>query len=93
MTWGQFFVYQGFNEHCGWMHTSSQADSMDEYLETLRSRMASFTTNTTASGAPVTRRRCRCPTKTGNEQPRKEFTTYRTHHGPVVGQKRHSGWR
>ena len=23
VTWGQFFVYQGFNEHCGWMHTSS----------------------------------------------------------------------
>ena len=23
VTWGQFFVYQGFNEKCGWMHTSS----------------------------------------------------------------------
>ena len=23
VTWGQFFVYQGFNEHCGWMHTSN----------------------------------------------------------------------
>src|SRR5580704_13821449 len=23
VTWGQFFVYQGFNEHAGWMHTSS----------------------------------------------------------------------
>ena len=23
VTWGQFFIYQGFNEHCGWMHTSS----------------------------------------------------------------------
>ena len=20
-TWGQFFIYQGFNEHAGWMHT------------------------------------------------------------------------
>src|SRR5262245_60253356 len=20
-TWGQFFIYQGFNERCGWMHT------------------------------------------------------------------------
>jgi acyl-homoserine lactone acylase PvdQ len=35
VTWGQFFIYQGFNEHCGWMHTSSYADSMDEYLETV----------------------------------------------------------
>ncbi|MFN5914361.1 MAG: penicillin acylase family protein, partial [Chitinophagaceae bacterium] len=31
VTWGQFFVYQGFNEHCGWMHTSSQADVADLY--------------------------------------------------------------
>ncbi|MDP5140931.1 MAG: penicillin acylase family protein, partial [Spirosomaceae bacterium] len=22
VTWGQFFIYQGFNETCGWMHTS-----------------------------------------------------------------------
>ena len=22
-TWGQFFIYQGFNERAGWMHTSS----------------------------------------------------------------------
>ena len=26
-TWGQFFVYQGFNERLGWMHTSSGVDS------------------------------------------------------------------
>ncbi|HEY8970981.1 MAG TPA: penicillin acylase family protein, partial [Puia sp.] len=25
VTWGQFFIYQGFNAHCGWMHTSSYA--------------------------------------------------------------------
>ena len=31
VTWGQFFVYQGFNEHCGWMHTSSYADVADLY--------------------------------------------------------------
>ena len=35
VTWGQFFIYQGFNEHCGWMHTSSAADVIDEYLETV----------------------------------------------------------
>jgi len=33
VTWGQFFVYQGFNEHCGWMHTSSQVDVSDAYIE------------------------------------------------------------
>src|SRR5439155_18474931 len=33
VTWGQFFIYQGFNEHCGWMHTSSYADVADVYEE------------------------------------------------------------
>ena len=38
VTWGQFFVYQGFNEHCGWMHTSSYADVSDAYIEKITSR-------------------------------------------------------
>jgi acyl-homoserine-lactone acylase len=32
-TWGQFFIYQGFNERAGWMHTSSNVDAVDEYLD------------------------------------------------------------
>ena len=32
-TWGQFFVYQGFNAHAGWMHTSSGVDSVDEFAD------------------------------------------------------------
>jgi acyl-homoserine lactone acylase PvdQ len=32
VTWGQFF-YQGFNENCGWMHTSSNVDVTDMYSE------------------------------------------------------------
>ena len=35
MTWGQFFIYQGFNDRAGWMHTSSGVDNIDEYLETV----------------------------------------------------------
>jgi len=35
VTWGQFFVYQGFNRTCGWMHTSSGVDNIDEFLETV----------------------------------------------------------
>jgi acyl-homoserine-lactone acylase len=34
-TWGQFFIYQGFNAHNGWMHTSYGGDAVDEYAETL----------------------------------------------------------
>lgn len=35
VTWGQPFVYQGFNEHLGFMHTSSEADAADLYAETV----------------------------------------------------------
>jgi len=31
-TWGQFFIYQGFNRHVGWMHTSTGADNIDEFV-------------------------------------------------------------
>ena len=33
VTWGQFFVYQGFNDRVGWMHTSSGVDAVDEFTE------------------------------------------------------------
>ncbi len=42
VTWGQFFVYQGFNETAGWMHTSSGVDAVDEYLETVEKKGNSF---------------------------------------------------
>ena len=35
VTWGQFFIYQGFNHHIGWMHTSTGADVVDEFAETI----------------------------------------------------------
>ena len=35
VTWGQFFVYQGFNDRAGWMHTSSGVDAVDEFRETV----------------------------------------------------------
>ena len=35
VTWGQFFVYQGFNENTGWMHTSTGTDIIDEFEETI----------------------------------------------------------
>jgi len=38
VTWGQFFIYQGFNDRVGWMHTTSGVDAIDEYLETEEER-------------------------------------------------------
>ena len=37
-TWGQFFIYQGFNPHIGWMHTSSGVDNVDEFAEKVERR-------------------------------------------------------
>ena len=42
VTWGQFFVYQGFNERAGWMHTSGGGDVIDEYLETVVEKDGKF---------------------------------------------------
>ena len=41
-TWGQFFIYQGFNPHAGWMHTSSGVDNVDEFAETVERRGNGF---------------------------------------------------
>ncbi len=35
VTWGQIFIYQGFNERAGWMHTSSNVDAIDEFKNTI----------------------------------------------------------
>src|SRR5437763_2769173 len=37
-TWGQFFIYQGFNPRAGWMHTSSGVDNVDEFTEKVERR-------------------------------------------------------
>jgi acyl-homoserine-lactone acylase len=53
VTWGQFFVYQGFNRTCGWMHTSSGVDNIDEFLETIvQRRTAVFTATAPKSAKP-----------------------------------------
>ncbi|MCK8493347.1 penicillin acylase family protein [Spirosoma sp. RP8] len=87
VTWGQFFVYQGFNENCGWMHTSSGADSMDEYLETVEKKGNSLVYRQGNTQQPVRTQTVRLPYKVGNGIQYKEFTLYWTHHGPVVGEK------
>ncbi|GAA4370548.1 penicillin acylase family protein [Hymenobacter saemangeumensis] len=92
VTWGQFFVYQGFNQHCGWMHTSSYADSMDEYLETIEKKKGAFYYRYGNKLRPVRAEKVRLPYRDGEKVLHREFTIYRTHHGPIVGQKDNSHW-
>ncbi|RYY21075.1 MAG: acylase [Cytophagaceae bacterium] len=86
VTWGQFFIYQGFNEHCGWMHTSSQADSMDEYLETVTQQDGQYTYLYNGQQKPVQTAEVSIAYLKDGQLLRRKFTTYRTEHGPVVGE-------
>ncbi len=86
-TWGQFFIYQGFNEHCGWMHTSSQADVIDEYKEAVIKKKNSLYYKYGKEVRPIQEEKISIAYKSGNAISRKEFTTYRTHHGPIVAQR------
>jgi acyl-homoserine lactone acylase PvdQ len=83
-TWGQFFIYQGFNNRVGWMHTSSGVDQMDEYLETVTKKGDGYVYRYGTEERPVTATKITVPYKTDSGMARKEFTVYRTHHGPIV---------
>ena len=83
-TWGQFFVYQGFNEKTGWMHTSSGVDNIDEYLETVTKKGDTAYYRFGTEDRPVQASTIDVPYKSGSAMATKTFTVYRTTHGPVV---------
>jgi len=85
-TWGQFFIYQGFNEKAGWMHTSSSADVIDEYTETIVEKDGKPFYKYGTEERPVQVKVIKVPYKTDTGMASREFTTYRTHHGPIVRQ-------
>lgn len=83
-TWGQFFIYQGFNEDAGWMHTSSGVDNIDEYLETITQQDGQYSYIVDGEERPVQTREITVPFLTQEGMDSRTFTTFRTHHGPVV---------
>jgi acyl-homoserine-lactone acylase len=84
ITWGQFFIYQGFNGRAGWMHTSSSVDNIDEYLETVVRKGNDLYYKYRDGERPLAVRKISIPYKSGNGMARREFTVYRTLHGPIV---------
>lgn len=84
ITWGQFFIYQGFNERAGWMHTSSGVDNIDEYLETIVKKDDGLYYRYGTEERPLDTSTITVPYTTGAGMAQKNFTIYRTHHGPVV---------
>ena len=83
-TWGQFFIYQGFNPTCGWMHTSSGVDNVDEFRETVVQRGGRNLYRHGGRELPLTTRTITLPFRTDSGMARKSFTVYYTRHGPVV---------
>ncbi|HEY2583883.1 MAG TPA: penicillin acylase family protein [Mucilaginibacter sp.] len=87
VTWGQFFVYQGFNQHCGWMHTSSNADVGDLYAEKVSKKDGKWYYEYDGTLKPVTTRNLVLNVKEGDRIEHKTITGYYTHHGPVLGSR------
>lgn len=85
VTWGQFFVYQGFNQYGGWMHTSSQVDVSDMYQEQVEMRQGIPYYLLDGIWRPMKIKKIRLQVK-GEMQPR-EITAYFTHRGAVMAQR------
>jgi acyl-homoserine-lactone acylase len=85
-TWGQFFIYQGFNDRLGWMHTTSGLDSVDEFAEQVSNKFTSRATyrygaeERPVRSRAITLRYCTPEGSVGF----KTVMTYRTHHGPIT---------
>ena len=87
VTWGQFFVYQGFNAHLGWMHTTSYADVADLYEEKTLQQGDSLFYLYDGQKKPVGTRPVTLWYRKDNGKSQLSLTAYYTHHGPVMGSR------
>lgn len=84
-TWGQFFVYQGFNRHLGWMHTSSGVDNIDEFAVEVRGQGRGARWRDGTIWRPFARRTVRLMVRaSGGALRERVITTLATRHGPVI---------
>jgi acyl-homoserine-lactone acylase len=83
-TWGQFFVYQGFNNHNGWMHTSYGGDAIDEYAETIVEKPDGLYYKYGTGLRKLTVSRIGISYQQGASQAVRDFSVYHSHHGPIV---------
>ena len=91
VTWGQFFIYQGFNSYCGWMHTSSAVDAADSYIEKISKGEKGWVYQYEGQTRPLTAKPITVRYKEGDNLIAKTFTAHFTHHGPVMA-KRNGQW-
>ena len=84
VTWGQFFVYQGFNENTGWMHTSTYVDFIDEFVEDISRNGETLSYRYGGEQLPVEVSEVVIKYKDGNKIAERAFEVYHTRHGPVT---------
>jgi acyl-homoserine-lactone acylase len=87
VTWGQFFVYQGFNEKCGWIHTSSAVDAADTYIEKVSRKGAGWVYNFDGKEKPVITKKIVIRSKNKNTFDTTAIQALYTHHGPVMANR------
>lgn len=91
VTWGQFFIYQGFNENCGWMHTSSNVDVADMYAEKIVTKNNKLFYEYEKNLLPLIEKKITIKYIENGKLIPKTFTTYYTNHGPIMA-KRDGKW-
>jgi acyl-homoserine lactone acylase PvdQ len=84
VTWGQFFVYQGFNENTGWMHTSTHVDFIDEFVEDVFETDGKLLYRYGDEARPVATSEVTLRYKDGDGLSQRTFSMYHTHHGPIT---------
>ncbi|MDA6069874.1 penicillin acylase family protein [Flavobacterium sp. AC] len=91
VTWGQFFIYQGFNDNCGWMHTSSNVDVADMYAEKITNKNGKLFYEFDKKLLPVIEKEITINYSENGKLIPKKFKTYFTNNGPVMA-KRDGKW-
>lgn len=84
VTWGQFFIYQGFNEKTGWMHTSTYTDVLDEFKETVFIKDSLPHYRYGEEQRPLRTSEVTLKYRDGNGMKERRFPLYHTHHGPIT---------
>ena len=84
VTWGQFFIYQGFNERTGWMHTSTYTDVIDEFVETTQETDTGLYYAYGDEWRMIQQSEVSLKYRVGDELLEKQFPMYHTHHGPIT---------
>jgi len=87
VTWGQFFVYQGFNEKCGWIHTSSATDISDTYREKISKIKNNWFYEYEGRQRPVIEKKVVLRYQKAGKLESKTIPALFTHHGPIMAQR------